>query len=71
MRNKKILNEEQTNKVKAYFKRIQDVRGLGDYPLADEALSRLFATYKIIEQKGNGDPIKAANWSLRSTGSIQ
>jgi len=59
MRNKRLLNEEQTNKVKAYF------------PLADEALSRLFATYEIIEQKGNGDPIRAANWSLRSTDSLQ
>ena len=71
MNKKKKLNETETAKVKAYFKRLQEVEGLSPLPFSEEDLSSLHATYNIILKKGNGDPIEAANWRLRYSGSIK
>lgn len=65
----KRLNAEQINKVRLFFEKINTVEKRDTY-FDDNKLALMTGTYKLIERVGGGDPIKAAEWRLRVTGSI-
>ncbi len=65
----KRLNAEQINKIRLFFEKINAVEKRDTY-FDDDKLALLTGTYKLIEKVGGGDPIKAAEWRLRVTGSI-
>lgn len=62
----KVLTDEQVEKLKIFIAEINKVEG-NMISFKDETLYMLGGMYKIIEKKGNGDPVKAAKWRLNLT----
>ena len=63
------LNTEQVKKLKVFIDKINEVEDRS-IEFDDNTLAIMTGTYKLIEQLGGGDPIKAAEKRLQATGSL-